>query len=301
MRKDLGICLDEARAQRRRAAGDRAGRPVLRRGPEDGRRPLGHLEPDRPARRIDASPGGPSRRALILASRPRARRRAGLTVRQHAFRRSTRLRARRSCGRFRRGSSRRCGRFDLLLRGRGAGRWSGRTGRLRDDGRRRALHSRCRRRLRRCGSRRVRRRRARDTLDRGGAAFRRRLGSRRQRAGRCGARRCLKAGLGGPRRTGRTSLGFLADAGASRREMPRRLGPPANRARVRPPPERVAPRTVGGLLGPAGRRGCRARRGAGGGRRPAQARLRIPESGPKHPADQRLASSRACRRHPGPA
>ena len=31
MRKDLGLCLDEAEAQRRAAAGDRAGRPVLRR------------------------------------------------------------------------------------------------------------------------------------------------------------------------------------------------------------------------------------------------------------------------------
>ena len=30
MRKDLGMCLDEARAQRRAAAGDRAGRSVLR-------------------------------------------------------------------------------------------------------------------------------------------------------------------------------------------------------------------------------------------------------------------------------
>ena len=42
-----GICLAEARAQRRQPAGDRAGRPVLRRGAGDGRQALGHVEPDR--------------------------------------------------------------------------------------------------------------------------------------------------------------------------------------------------------------------------------------------------------------
>ena len=49
MRKDLAICLDEARAQRRQAAGHGAGRPVLRRGAGDGRPALGHVEPDRAA------------------------------------------------------------------------------------------------------------------------------------------------------------------------------------------------------------------------------------------------------------
>ncbi len=49
MRKDLGICLAEARAQRRQPAGHRPGRPVLRRGAGDGRQALGHLQPDRPA------------------------------------------------------------------------------------------------------------------------------------------------------------------------------------------------------------------------------------------------------------
>ena len=46
MRKDLGLVLDEARAQRRAPAGDRAGRPVLRRRAGRGRPALGHLEPD---------------------------------------------------------------------------------------------------------------------------------------------------------------------------------------------------------------------------------------------------------------
>ncbi len=49
MRKDLAIALAEARAQRRRAAGGGAGRPVLRRGAGDGRQALGHVEPDRAA------------------------------------------------------------------------------------------------------------------------------------------------------------------------------------------------------------------------------------------------------------
>ena len=49
MRKDLGICLAEAERQRRRAAGDRADRPVLQGRAGHGRRPLGHLEPDPPA------------------------------------------------------------------------------------------------------------------------------------------------------------------------------------------------------------------------------------------------------------
>ena len=40
------ICLDEAAAQRRRAAGHGAGRSVLRRRAADRRRALGHLQPD---------------------------------------------------------------------------------------------------------------------------------------------------------------------------------------------------------------------------------------------------------------
>ena len=46
MRKDLGLVLDEARAQRRPTAGDGAGRPVLCRRAGDGRAALGHVEPD---------------------------------------------------------------------------------------------------------------------------------------------------------------------------------------------------------------------------------------------------------------
>ena len=46
MRKDLALCLDEARARRRRAARHRAGRPVLRAGAGAGRRTLGFVEPD---------------------------------------------------------------------------------------------------------------------------------------------------------------------------------------------------------------------------------------------------------------
>ena len=52
MRKDLGICIAEARKKRREPAGRRAGRPVLRRSAEDGRQPLGYVEPDRPARSL---------------------------------------------------------------------------------------------------------------------------------------------------------------------------------------------------------------------------------------------------------
>ena len=60
MRKDLGICLAEARAQRRGAAGDGARRPVLRARAGAGRRPLGHVEPD----------AGAARRRVIRAGRP---------------------------------------------------------------------------------------------------------------------------------------------------------------------------------------------------------------------------------------
>ena len=49
MRKDLAICLDEARRNRRAPAGRGAGRPVLRGNPGDGRPALGHVEPDRAA------------------------------------------------------------------------------------------------------------------------------------------------------------------------------------------------------------------------------------------------------------
>ena len=45
MRKDLAICLDEARRNGAALPLRRAGRPVLRRGPGDGWRPLGHLGP----------------------------------------------------------------------------------------------------------------------------------------------------------------------------------------------------------------------------------------------------------------
>ena len=48
MRKDLGICLDEARRNGAQSAGRRPGRPVLCRSPDDGRAALGHVQPDRP-------------------------------------------------------------------------------------------------------------------------------------------------------------------------------------------------------------------------------------------------------------
>ncbi len=51
MRKDLAICVGRSADQRRRAAGDRAGRPVLRAHPGAGRRTLGHVEPDPPVAR----------------------------------------------------------------------------------------------------------------------------------------------------------------------------------------------------------------------------------------------------------
>jgi 3-hydroxyisobutyrate dehydrogenase-like beta-hydroxyacid dehydrogenase len=61
MRKDLGICLGGGQAQRR-APGSRRWSLRLRRGPEDGRRAVGHLEPDCPAqrqilRRVDPGSG----------------------------------------------------------------------------------------------------------------------------------------------------------------------------------------------------------------------------------------------------
>ena len=43
MRKDLDIVLNEAKRNGATAAGDSAGRPVLRRCPEDGRQALGHI------------------------------------------------------------------------------------------------------------------------------------------------------------------------------------------------------------------------------------------------------------------
>ena len=53
MRKDLSICLGEARKNGAEPAGRRAGRPVLCRGAEDGRQALGHVEPDRAAGAVD--------------------------------------------------------------------------------------------------------------------------------------------------------------------------------------------------------------------------------------------------------
>ena len=49
MRKDLAICLNEARQKRRASSGDRFGRSVLRASAGHGRPPLGHVEPDRAA------------------------------------------------------------------------------------------------------------------------------------------------------------------------------------------------------------------------------------------------------------
>ena len=45
MRKDLGICLDEAKRNGAQPARHRARRPVLRRRAEGRRQPLGHLVP----------------------------------------------------------------------------------------------------------------------------------------------------------------------------------------------------------------------------------------------------------------
>ncbi len=50
VRKDFAHLLRGGAAERRRAARDGAGRSVLRRDPGDGRRPVGHLQPDRAAR-----------------------------------------------------------------------------------------------------------------------------------------------------------------------------------------------------------------------------------------------------------
>ena len=49
MRKDLSICLGEARKNGASLPVERAGRSVLCRSAEDGRQALGHVEPDRPA------------------------------------------------------------------------------------------------------------------------------------------------------------------------------------------------------------------------------------------------------------
>ena len=70
MRKDLGICLAEAKRNRRPAAGHRAGRPVLRPGAGARRQPLGYLEPDPPAGerlrvRAPANSGLPPRLDLL--------------------------------------------------------------------------------------------------------------------------------------------------------------------------------------------------------------------------------------------
>ncbi len=61
MRKDLGICIAEGRANGADAAGDGAGRPVLRAGAGAGRRALGHLQPHpAAARRLTAERRGQS-------------------------------------------------------------------------------------------------------------------------------------------------------------------------------------------------------------------------------------------------
>ena len=79
MRKDLDIVLAEGAPQRRLHARHRAGRPVLCRSPEDGRRALGYVEPDRaPEARL-------SRRA------PRTRRFSGRAAPACPERQGTRL------------------------------------------------------------------------------------------------------------------------------------------------------------------------------------------------------------------
>ena len=50
VRKDFALVLRGSAAQRRRASRDGPGRSVLRRDPGHGRRPLGHLQPDRASR-----------------------------------------------------------------------------------------------------------------------------------------------------------------------------------------------------------------------------------------------------------
>ena len=55
MRKDLAICLAEARQQRREAADHRDRRPVLCAGAGARRRPLGHVEPHPVAQRSEVS------------------------------------------------------------------------------------------------------------------------------------------------------------------------------------------------------------------------------------------------------
>ncbi len=60
VRKDFALIFEEARRERREPSGDRARRPVLRRNPGDGRRAMGHVEPDRAARA----------RALSIARKP---------------------------------------------------------------------------------------------------------------------------------------------------------------------------------------------------------------------------------------
>ena len=56
VRKDFALVFEEARREWRRTSRDGARRPVLCRDPGDGRRPLGHLQPDRPPRAQIASP-----------------------------------------------------------------------------------------------------------------------------------------------------------------------------------------------------------------------------------------------------
>ena len=97
MRKDLAICLAEARAQRRRAAGHRARRPVLRAGAGARRRPLGHVEPDPPAAATR------NERARMRASLRGVRVRARRAAARRGDRRPRSRSRRRGCGRPRRG------------------------------------------------------------------------------------------------------------------------------------------------------------------------------------------------------
>ncbi len=76
MRKDLGICLAEARRNGAQSAGHRAGRPVLFRSADDGRQALGYVEPDRAAQSLAFAQRSEYRqaavRSAILTSTPAA-------------------------------------------------------------------------------------------------------------------------------------------------------------------------------------------------------------------------------------
>ena len=72
MRKDLAIVPRRSAQERRKAAGDRPRRPVLRRGAGDGRTPLGYLEPDCAAEQIAHRHSG-ARATVIPGPRSGAR------------------------------------------------------------------------------------------------------------------------------------------------------------------------------------------------------------------------------------